>query len=172
VLGQLECARQTGGELTGPNPTDRGKPGSKYHLLADRHGIPLAADVSAANAHDSLLLEPMVDAVPAIKGPRGRPGRPHKRPTKLHCDKGYDYPHCRQALRRRGVTPRIARRGVEHGRRLGRHRWVIERSLAWLVGYRRLQVRYERRADVLLGFVYLACALICLKWTFRSQMIN
>jgi transposase len=71
-----------------------------------------------------------------------------------------------------GVTPRIARRGVEHGRRLGRHRWVIERSLAWLVGYRRLQVRYERRADVLLGFVYLACALICLKWTFGSQMIN
>jgi hypothetical protein len=49
---------------------------------------------------------------------------------------------------------------------------VIERSLAWLVGYRRLQVRYERRADVLLGFVYLACALICLKWTFGSQMIN
>jgi hypothetical protein len=88
VLGQLECARQTGGELTGPNPTDRGKPGSKYHLLADRHGIPLAADVSAANAHDSLLLEPVVDAVPAIKGPRGRPGRPRKLPTKLHCDKG------------------------------------------------------------------------------------
>jgi hypothetical protein len=88
VLGQLECARQTGGALTGPNPTDRGKPGSKYHLLVDRHGIPLAVDVSAANTHDSLLLEPVVDAVLAIKGPQGHPGRPRKRPAKLHCDKG------------------------------------------------------------------------------------
>jgi transposase len=58
---------------------------------------------------------------------------------------------------------RIARRGIESSQRLGRHRFVVERSLAWLVGYRRLQVRYERRADVLLGFLYLACALICLK---------
>jgi transposase len=54
------------------------------------------------------------------------------------------------------------RRGIESGQRLGRHRYVVERSLAWLVGYRRLQVRYQRRADVLLGFLFLACALICL----------
>jgi len=39
---------------------------------------------------------------------------------------------------------------------------VVERSLAWLVGYRRLQVRYERRTDIVLGFVQLACALVCL----------
>ena len=111
-----------------------------------------------------MLLERLVDAVPAVKGPRGRPGRPRKRPAKLHGDKGYDYPRCRRALRRRGITPRIARRGIESSQRLGRHRYVVERSLAWLVGYRRLQVRYERRADILLGFVHLACALIC----FRS----
>ena len=157
-----QCARQTGGELTGPNPTDRGKPGSKYHLLVDRRGIPLAAGLSAANTHDSMLLEAVVDAVPPIKGRRGRPGRPRRRPAKLHCDKGYDYPRCRRALRRRGITPRIARRGVESSQRLGRHRYVVERSLAWLVGYRRLQVRYERRADIVLGFVQLACVLICL----------
>jgi hypothetical protein len=125
--------------------------------------MPLAVCPSAANTHDSMLLEAVVDAVPPIKGPRGRPGRPRKRPTKLHLDKGYDYPRCRRALRRRGITPRIARRGVEPGDKLGRHRYVVERSLAWLVGHRRLQVRYERRADVLLGFVHLACALICLK---------
>ena len=110
-----------------------------------------------------MLLEAVVDAVPPIKGPQGRPGRPRKRPAKLHGDKGYDYPRCRAALRRRGIAPRIARRGIESSQRLGRHRYVVERSLAWLVGYRRLQVRYERRADVLLGFVHLACALICLK---------
>jgi len=51
---------------------------------------------------------------------------------------------------------------VESSQRLGRHRYVVERSLAWLMGYRRLEVRYERRADILLGFVHLAYALICL----------
>ena len=159
--GQLERVRQAGGCLTGPNPTDRGKPGSKCHLLVDRGGIPLAVGLSTANTHDSLLLEPMVDAVPAVKGPRGRPGHPRRRPAKLHGDKGYDYLRCRRALRRRGITTRIARRGIESSGKLGRHRYVVERSLAWLVGYRRLQVRYERRADILLGFLYLACALIC-----------
>jgi len=122
----------------------------------------LAVGLSAANTHDSMRLEPIVDAVPPIKGPCGRPGRPRKRPAKLHLDKGYDYPRCRRELRRRGITPRIARRGVESSQRLGRHRYVVERSLAWLVGYRRLQVRYERRADLLLGLTQLACALICL----------
>jgi hypothetical protein len=52
---------------------------------------------------------------------------------------------------------------VESRQRLGRHRYVVERSLAWLVGCQRLQVRYERRADLLLGFLHLACALMCLK---------
>jgi IS5 family transposase len=116
-----------------------------------------------------VLLEQMVDAVPPVKGPRGQPGRPRKRPAKLHGDKGYDYPRCRRALRRRGITPRIARRGVESRQRLGRHRYVVERSLAWLVGCRRLQVRYERRADVLLGFLHLACALMCPKVQSPSQ---
>jgi transposase len=97
--------------------------------------------------HDSMLLEAMVDAVPPLKGPRGRPGRPRKRPARLHGD----YPRCRRALRRRGITARIARRGIEPSDRLGRHRYLVERSLAWLVGYRRLQVRYERRSDLLLG---------------------
>ena len=112
----------------------------------------------------------MVDAVPAVKGLRGRPGRPRRRPAKLHGDKGYDYPRCRRALRRRGITPRIARRGVESSSRLGRHRFVVERSLAWLVGCRRLQVRYERRGDILLAFLYLACALICFKHLNRAQV--
>jgi len=123
----------------------------------------LAVGLSAANTHDSMLLEAMVDAVAPVKRPRGRPGRPRKRLAKLHCDKGYDYPRCRRALRRRGICPRIARRGIEPNQRLGRHRYVVERSLAWLVGYRRLQVRFVRRADLLLGLAYLACALICLK---------
>jgi transposase len=147
--------------LVGANPVDRAKPGSKYHLLIDATGLPLAVGLSAANTHDSQLLEPMVDAVPAIVGPRGRSGRPRRRPAKLHGDKGYDYPSCRRMLRRRGITARIARRGVESSTRLGRHRWKVERSLAWLLANRHLTVRYERRADILTAFLHLACALIC-----------
>ena len=62
--------------------------------------------VSAANVHDSMMLEATVDAIPPIKRPRGRP---RKRPAKLHADKGYDYARCRTALRKRRITPRIAR---------------------------------------------------------------
>jgi hypothetical protein len=66
-----------------------------------------------------------------------------------------------------GIVSRVARRGIEPSDKLGRHRDVVERSLVWLVGPRRLQVRHERRGDVLLGFLELACALLCLnclKW--------
>jgi IS5 family transposase len=130
----------------------------------------LAACLSAATTHDSILLEQVIDAVPAVKGPRGRPGRPRKRPAKLHVDKGYDDPRCRRALRRRGSTPRIARRGIESSQRLGHYRYVAERSLAWLVGDRRLQVRYQRRADILLGFLSLAGALLCLKQLTQPEI--
>jgi transposase len=151
-----------GGAETGPNPVDRGKRGSKDHLVVDRNGIPLAVRLPAANVHDSNLLEPIVDAIPAVVGPRGRPGRPRKRPAKLHADKAYDSSEKRRALRSRGITPRIARCGVESSERLGRYRWIVERSLAWLLGCRRLGVRYERRADLLQGLLHLACSLVCI----------
>jgi IS5 family transposase len=107
------------------------------------------------------MLEEVVDAVQAIHGPQGHPGRPRKRPNKLHADKGYDFPRCREALRKRGITPRIARRATESSERLGRYRWVVERTLSWLNRFRRLKVRYERRADVHQAFLELSCALIC-----------
>ncbi len=107
---------------------------------------------------------PLIDAIPPIVGPRGRPGRPRFRPAKLHGDKAYDFPACRRALRARGIASRIARRGIESSERLGRHRWVVERTQAWLLGFRRLGVRYERRADLLQGLLHLACALVCLRF--------
>jgi IS5 family transposase len=161
---QRERAGQKGGEATGPNPTDRGKPGSKRHVLVDAGGIPLAFALTPANVHDSILLEPVLDAVPPI---RQCAGRPRKRPAKLHADKGYDYPRCRRACRRRRVVPRIARRGVEGSERLGRHRWVVERTLAWFTRFGRLTVRYERRADIFAAFHHLAAALICLRFVER-----
>jgi transposase len=156
--------RQKRGACVGPNPTDRGKPGSKRHVLVDANGIPLALLLSPANVHDSCLFEPMIDAVPPI---RQCAGRPRRRPVKLHADKAYDYPRCRRACRRRGVVPRIARRGVDSSERLGRHRWVAERTLAWFARFRRLTVRYERRADILEAFHRLAAALICFRFIVR-----
>jgi transposase len=118
--------------------------------------------LSAANVHDSTVFEEVVDAIEPIKRP-GR-GRPRKRPDKLHADKGYDARKCRRALRKRGIKSRIARKGVESSERLGRYRWVVERTLAWLSRYRRLTVRYERRADIHEAFLRLGCALICLNY--------
>ena len=161
---QRERAGEKGGELTGPNPTDRGKPGSKRHVLVDAGGIPLALELTAANVHDSAVLEPALDAVPPI---RQCAGRPRRRPGKLHADKGYDYPRCRRACRRRGVVPRIARRGIDRSERPGRHRWVVERTLAWFARFRRLAVRYERRADILEASHRPAAALVCLGFVRR-----
>ncbi len=73
--------------MTGPNPVDRGKPGSKIHVLCDRRGIPLTVLITAANTHDSQVMVPLVDSIAPI---RGRRGRPRHRPGKLHADKAYD----------------------------------------------------------------------------------
>jgi transposase len=159
-------AAPRGGTATGRNPTDRGKLGTKRHLVVDAQGIPLAVALSGANEHDSRMLEEIVDAIPPIHH-RNRRGRPRRRPEKLHCDKGYDYRRCRRALRRRHIIPRVARRGIESPERLGRYRWVVERTLAWLNGFRRLRIRYERRAENYLAFIHLACALICSRFIMR-----
>jgi transposase len=99
-----------GGEHTGPNPTDRGKLGCKHHILVDQRGLPLVAQISGAQVHDSRLLVPIVEAIPAVKG---LSGRARKRPGKLHADRAYASRAHRAWLRRRGITARIARYGVE-----------------------------------------------------------
>jgi transposase len=99
-----------------------------------------------------------VRGIPPIRSRRG----PHRRrPAKLHGDKGYDYDHLRKWLRARNITPRIARKGIEPSTRLGRHRWTIGRTMAWLGGCRRLHRRYERKAEHFLAFTALACTFIC-----------
>ena len=126
-------------------------------------------DVSAANVNDHRLLEDMVDGVTPVRQPVGRP---RKRPDKLHGDKGYDYPVCRQALRRRAITARIARKGIESSTRLGWHRYVIERCLEWTARFRRLVRRYERKASHFLGFLRLACAIICYRRAVRLDLLT
>jgi transposase len=157
--GLGECPGEKGGELTGPNPTDRGKNGTKYHLLVTADGLPLNVMLSGANRHDSMLLEPLLDTLPAIKGPGC--GRPRRRPVKLHADKGYDNRRVRRYLAGRDITARIARRGVDSSERLGCHRWVVERSMAWLLGFRRLALRYDRTATTITALARLACTIVC-----------
>ena len=149
----------------GPNPTDRGKPGTKRHLVVDAHGTPLGVVLSGANRHDSMMLAPALDAIPPVRS--GKRGRPRRRPRKLHADKAYDNRRCRRECRERRITPRIARRGVESSQRLGRHRWVVERTHSWLNRFRRLAVRHERRDDIHLAFTLLGCALVCLNQSRR-----
>ncbi len=148
---------------------DRGKPGSKIHACTDRAGIPLAVCVSAANVNDQRMLEVLIDAVRPVRQPVGRPRR---RPRKLHGDKGYDYAACRKTLAKRGIIARIARKGIESSTRLGRHRYVIERTLEWVSRFRRLTRRYDREADHLKGFLHLACAVICYRRARRLNLIS
>lgn len=122
------------GELTGPNPVDRGKKGSKIHLATEQTGLPLSVGISAANIHDVLGLEPLIRGIPPIRSRRG-PRR--RRPSKLHADKGYDFDPT------------------------GETRWTVERTVSWLGGFRRLHRRYEREAEHFLAFTGIAVAVIC-----------
>jgi transposase len=105
-------------------------------------------------------LPPSTPSSPAAQRRAAGPGRPHK----LHADKGYDYRHLRLALRKRRIIPRIARCGVEPKNRLGRYRWVVERTLSWLNRFRRLKIRHEDRADIHLAFLQPGCARISLRF--------
>ncbi|WTT98082.1 IS5 family transposase [Streptomyces sp. NBC_00076] len=160
IVDAASVRAKKGGSLTGPNPVDRGKKGSKLHVLSDAQGIPLAVAVSGANMHDSLALKPLILGIPAVRSRRG-PRR--RRPVKLRADKAYFSAEHLIWLRERGLVARIARPGIESGERLGRHRWKIERSIAWLFGYRRLTIRYERKGSHFLAFLGLAAALTCYK---------
>ena len=105
-------------------------------------------------------LLPLVEAIPPVRGQRGRPRR---RPDRVQGDRAYDSEPHRRALRWLRIGPVLAQRLTEHGSGLGIYRWVVERTLAWLHQFRRLRVRYERRADIHEAFLSLGCSLICLR---------
>ncbi|MFC8453695.1 IS5 family transposase [Kitasatospora sp. NPDC057223] len=160
VVDSVHVRAKKGGEHTGPSPVDRGKPGSKVHVLSDRNGLPLVVGISSANTHDQHGLTPLVEALLAKHDhERGL----HLLPRKLHADKAYDNAELRKWLRRQQVPPRIARKGIESRQTLGRHRWVIERTMSWLTGYRRIARRYERDHRHYLAFCDLAAVITCHK---------
>lgn len=122
----------------------------------DTNDTPLQVSLTGGNRHDMTQLLPLVDSLPAI---RGVVGRPRRQPRILYADRGYD--KYRRELRARGITARIARRGVAHGSGLGKKRWVVERGFSWLHQFKRPRTRYEVRDDLHLALMHLACAIIC-----------
>jgi len=141
----------------GPSPVDRGRSGSKHHLLTDGHGVPLAITITAGNTHDvRAALETIVDLNPV----RGQRGRPKSRPGQLIADKAYDDHSLRDLLTWLGIKPDIPHRGdSSHG--LGKKRWAIERTFAWLKQFRRLRIRWDKRADIHQAMLHLAATMIC-----------
>ncbi len=130
------------------------------HIPPDANGLPLLVGVSTGNTHDSEGLKPMVEGQQTRHDPHN--GRYFK-PQRLHADKAYDRADLRRWLRGKRIGVRITRRGIESSERLGRRRRVIERTISWLSGYRRLSPRYERAPRKYLSFLGLAAAICCYK---------
>ncbi|MEU0936073.1 IS5 family transposase [Embleya sp. NPDC005971] len=145
------------GPKSGPSPVDRARPGSKHHVLVEGRGIPLAVSPTGGNRNDVTQVLPLLAMVPHV---RGRVGRPRHRPDSLYGDRGYDHDKYRRLVWARGTKPMIARRGQPHGSGLGRVRWVVERTISWLHGFRRLRIRWERRDDIHEAFLGIAVCLI------------
>ena len=152
-----------GGNKTGPNPTDRGKLGTKRHTLVDERGVPLAVKLSGANRHDMKMALPVVDAIvyPTTS----------EEPRNLCLDKGYDYPEIDQGLRDRSIIGHTRRRGeaplAEGAKRHPARRWVVERTPSWYNRCRKLLIRYEKKDENYLALIDFASALIVYRTIWR-----
>ena len=120
--------------------------------------------LTGGNRHDVTQLEPLLDAVPPV---RGRRGRPRRRPRVLYGDRAYGYDKYLRRLRKRGIIPRLAQPSHPHGSGLGAVRWVAERTIAWYHGMKRLRIRWERRDDIHEAFLALATCIICYRHVQR-----
>ncbi len=149
-----------GGEQTGPSPVDRRKKGSKHTLLVDRNGVPLAIRTAPANESDHRQIIPLVLDYPKVKG---KPGRPKELPDLLYVDRGFDSEATRWILAWLGIDPHIAKRRTAHGSGLRKVRWVVERTISWLKGLRRLRIRYDRLAVMQDAWDTLAACVICFR---------
>lgn len=159
IIDSTQVRAFGGGAATGPSPVDRRKKGTKYTLLVDRDGVPLVIRAAAANRSDQLEILPTVTSYPAVPG---KPGRPPTHPAKLYADAGYDCEATRSLLRWMGIEPHIRRRNSDHGSHLGRVRWVVERTISWIKGLRRMRVRYDRSAVSVDAWTTIAAAVVCM----------
>lgn len=153
-----------GGQETGKNPTDRAKLGTKRSLLTDGQGVPLGIEVSGANTHDKRLVQATLESIPIE-----RPEPHNNAPQHLCLDKAYDYPDVRDLVSAYGYTAHIPVRGQDTSMRkklpgYRARRWVVERTHSWMNRFRRLLIRWEKKANNYKAFLHFACAWI----TFRA----
>jgi len=147
VVDSCSVRAKRGGELTGPNPTDRGKAGTKYHVAVSTCGIPLGVVPSAANVHDTRLFPHLLRLAQAICAAI----------AKLYADAAYDSAENRDVCRREGIQPCIRKIGQAHGSGLGRVRCIVEHDCAWLLANKRLDRRQDRRGHIILALLNAAC---------------
>jgi transposase len=163
LSGWQLCSGQKGGQAVGL--TRKGK-GTKWMVVTDGNGLPLAVLLDSAQKAEIQLAE---ETLGLLWVPKRGPGRPKTGPKELVADRGYDSEAFRTHLRRRGIRPCIPERrgkrprpGKKPDTSNYRLRWIVERTLAWLGNFRRLVVRYERHLSVYQGFFNLACISILL----------
>ena len=160
------------GGKTGPNPTDRGKSGVKRSVLTEAQGIPVGLAVDGAHRHDMKLVRATVEGVPVQ-----RPAPSPEQPQGLCLDKGYDFDEVRQTMQEFGFTAHIRSRGEEAQaikREAGfkARRWVVERTFAWLGGFRRLSKDYEYLPESSEAMIYLAMIRLMLKRLSDQQSVQ
>jgi putative transposase len=159
--GIMTKAPLPGTEKTGPNPTDRAKQGTKRSVLVDEHGVPLGLVVSGANTPDGQLLEATLASLP-IERPD-----PQTTPQNLCLDKAYSDAPSAEVAQAHGFEIHVPdkanakkKRKRKPGRRKAR-RWIVEVAHAWMNRFRRLLVRWEKKACNYLSLIYFVCAIIC-----------
>jgi hypothetical protein len=141
VVDSRSVRAKRGGALTGPNPTERGKAGTEYHVVAPTDGIPPAAVPSAADVHDTCLFPHLLRLAQVVCAAVG----------KLYADAGYDSAANRDLCLREGTQPCIREVGAPHGSGLGTVRCVVEHDCAWLLANKRLDRRQDRLGRVILA---------------------
>ena len=147
ILDSCSVRAKRGGELTGPNPTDRAKKGTKYHVATTGDGVPVACAVTCANVNDTVPFERLFLVAFSVMA----------RIRTVLADKGDDAERHRDLCRNFGVRPRIHQRGRAPGSGLGKRRWPVERTNAWLLENRRLALRYDRCAFIVQSLLQTAC---------------
>jgi transposase len=150
VVDSCSVRAKRGGELTGPNPTDRGKRGTKYHVVVATDGLPLAAVPSAADVHDTRLFPHLLRLAQVVCAAIG----------KLYADAAYDSAYNRGLCAREGVEPRIREVGQPHGSGLGSVRCIVEHDCAWLLANKRLDRRHDRLGRTILALLNAACIFV------------
>ena len=151
----------------GVGKTKKGK-GTKWMVVVDGQGIPLASHLDSASPSEVKLLERTLEDIDVIEA-EDADGPPH--PERLILDRGYDSDPLRVRLAERGIEmicphrKNRRRARTQDGRKLRRYkrRWKVERTFAWLGNFRRLVVRYERTMRMYRAFFHVACLLITLR---------